>query len=66
MALLVRYKGSGLGYITKYELNDLISKEKIDSFMRPSGQWVNPATDPIRGRGGANTTYAGPERRARF
>jgi hypothetical protein len=64
MALLVRFKNEGLGYITKYELNDLISKGKIESFMRPSGQWVNPVKDPIR-MGGA-TTYAGPERRARF
>jgi hypothetical protein len=65
MALLVRYKNEGLGYITKYELNDLISNGEIEAFMRPNGQWVNPVEDPIR-MGGAATAYFGPERRSRF
>jgi hypothetical protein len=65
MALLVKYSNEGIGYITKYELNDLISNGKIDSFMRSNGQWVNPAKDPVR-TGSASSAYVGPERRARF
>jgi hypothetical protein len=65
MALLVRYKNNDLGYVPKYDLNDLISNGAIDSFMRSSGQWVKPDKDPIR-KGGSTSSYNGPERRARF
>lgn len=65
MALLVKYKHDGLGYVTKYDLNDLISGNRIDSFMRSDGQWVDPSRDPIR-TGSSSSNYAGPERRARF
>ena len=64
MALLVKYKNAGLEYIPRYELNDLILQGRIDAFMRTNGQWVNPAKDPVRRS--ATSTYAGPERRARF
>ena len=65
MALLVRYKNDGIGYITKYDLNNLIVTGKIEAFMRGDGHWVNPERDPIR-RLDSMHTYTGPERRGRY
>lgn len=65
MALLVKYKNDGMGYISKYELDELIATGRIDAFMRSNGQWVNPAQDPVRGNRSASA-YKGPERRARY
>jgi len=65
MALLIKDKNGGTGYISKYELNRLIASGKIGAFMRSDGEWVNPQTGPIRGQGSLNE-YNGPERRNRW
>lgn len=65
MALLVKYKNDDTGYISKYELDSLIASDKIDSFMRSNGKWVDPKIGPIRGQGSPEK-YNGPERRSRW
>jgi hypothetical protein len=65
MALLVKYKNDGTGYISNYELNSLIDSGKIDAFMRSNGEWVDPQIGPIRGQGSPKE-FNGPERRSRW
>jgi hypothetical protein len=65
MALLVKYKDDGTGYISNYELKGLIASDKIDAFMRSNGEWVDPRIGPIRGQGSPEE-YNGPERRSRW
>jgi hypothetical protein len=47
MSIKVMYRDGKIGAIEPYQLDALISSEKIKKFQR-SGQWVTIGVDPIR------------------
>ena len=66
MAILVKYDNDEIGYISKYELDELINTGRILAFMRPnSSEWIDPRIGPIRNHGSCRN-YDGPERRSRW
>jgi hypothetical protein len=59
--LWVKYADGGNDIVAQKMLDDLLARNAIAQFYRPSeSRWVTLGIDPIRGSGGR---YAGQERR---
>ncbi len=53
----MRYQNDWEGWVDDITLDELIEAKRIGYFYRPSeDKWVDISTDPVRGRGGTNTT----------
>lgn len=61
MKIPVVFKDERRGLVKAEQLQELIEKAEISSFLRSDGESVRVGVDTVRGMGG--TRYMGPERR---
>jgi hypothetical protein len=61
MKIPVTFADQSPGWVKAEELQDLIERAAINSFMRSDGENVRVGVDSVRGMGGRK--YRGPERR---